>query len=195
MKTKIICIVSLVMAAATLGLMAQTAPAQTATAPATVPAWTAGPAWSLTPEQLAQRRQMVQNTLADLRAKRDNGTITANENAWLGRMEQAGGLCVNGVPRGTQGAGQGLRNGTGPRAQMGLCPYATAATTTANATVSNATNANTSMAPAVWGGRGFGRGFCGGRGWGRGGGFGPRNGTGPRAQNGTCPLLNPAYSN
>jgi hypothetical protein len=146
----------------------------------TAPAWPCGPMWNLTPEQQAARQQQVQATLADLRAKRDNGTIAAHEKAWLDWMEQAGGMCVNGVPRGGRwGMGNGPRNGTGPRAQMGLCPFAT-----------NAPAAAVTPGP---GGRGpgFGMGYGGGRGRGQGGGFGPRNGTGPRAQMGTCPLVNP----
>jgi hypothetical protein len=132
MKTKISFIVGLAIVMAGLAVQAQNATSQPAT-----PTWTPGPAWSLTPEQLADRQQKVQAVLADLRVKRDNGTINANEKAWLERMEQAGGLCVNGVPRGGGrgagmgwgggrgrgwGGGFGLRNGTGPRAQAGSCP-------------------------------------------------------------------------
>jgi len=160
-------------------LSALTLPAQNTPAPSPTPTWTPGPAWRLTPEQRAERQQKVQSFLADLRAKRDNGTINAQEKAWLDRMEQAGGLCVNGVPRGGgQRAGLGPRNGTGPRAQMGTCPLV---------------NDPSLAGPAGPGARGggFGLGWCGGRGRGQGGGFGLRNGTGPRAQDGTCPLLNP----
>lgn len=167
-------IMGLAFVMAGLVVQAQNAPSQPAT-----PTWTPGPAWRLTPEQLAERQQKVQATLADLRAKRDNGTINANEKAWLDRMEQAGGLCVNGVPRGGgRGAGLGPRNGTGPRAQMGTCPLV------------NDPSAGPTLGQGGRGG-GFGRGWCGGRGLGQGRGFGLRNGTGPRAQDGTCPLLNP----
>jgi hypothetical protein len=166
-------------AALALVWSALTIPAQNTTTQTALPAWTPGPAWSLTAEQLAERRQMVQATLADLRAKRDVGTINANEKAWLDRMEQAGGLCVNGVPRGGgRGAGMGMCNGTGPRAQAGLCPMQ-----------NNSTGAVT---PASGGpSRGRGMGWGGGRGRGWGAGFGLQNGTGPRAQDGTCPVLNP----
>ncbi len=71
--------------------------------------------------------------------------------------------------------GWGLRDGTGPRAQWGGCPFA-------------AGNAPAALNPASdTRGPAYGTGFCGGRGWGG----GPRNGTGPRAQAGTCPLVNP----
>lgn len=78
-----------------------------------------GTAWSLTPEQRAERQQKMQQLLADLRAKKAAGTITIEEQAWLDYVEQAGGMCVNGVPRGGGGrygaaglgAGRGLRQG------------------------------------------------------------------------------------
>lgn len=65
-------------------------------------------------------------------------------------------------PRGMRG--QGLRNGTGPRALNGTCPRFTANV--------QAPTPNVSAPP--------------GRGWG--------NGMGPRALNGTCPLLAPQTS-
>jgi hypothetical protein len=168
MQTKIAVILGLIL----IGSVCTTF-AQTTTGP------TNGPAWSLTPEQRAARQQQVQTTLADLRAKRDNGTITANEKVWLERMEQAGGLCVNGVPR---GGGRGA--GFGPRAQMGTCPF-----------VTHATAATVTSAPGGGRGRGFGMGWRGGRGRGQGNGLGLRDGTGPRSQNGTCPWVNPTPSN
>jgi hypothetical protein len=171
MKTK-----KVIIAALAVILSALTIPAQNTTAQTTPPAWIPGPAWSLTAEQLAARRQMVQATLADLRAKRDAGTINATEKAWLDRMEQAGGLCVNGAPRGGgRGAGAGQCNGTGPMAQAGLCPMQ-----------NNPTEAATAAAGGPSRGRGMGWGGKRGRGWG--GGFGLQNGTGPRAQDGTCPM-------
>ena len=62
-----------------------------------------GPAWSLTAEQRAERQQAMQNYVASLREKKATGTITAPEQAWLDRMEQRGGMCINGVPRGPRG--------------------------------------------------------------------------------------------
>ena len=146
------------------------------TTPQTTPA-PRGPMWQLTPEQQAERRQMMQTTLDQLRQKKTAGTITDTEKAWLDRVEQAGGWCVNGVRRG--GCGQGLggggpRNGTGPRAQMGTCPL-----------VGN------SAATAASGGQTLGTGKASIVGRGRGAGTGLRNGTGPRSLNGTCPLLTP----
>lgn len=90
---------------------------------------------SLTPEQRVEHRATVQKWVSDLRAKRDAGTITAEELALLQRVEQRGGPCVTGAPRGP-GAGRGpraangggfgyrrgLRDGTGPRSALGTCP-------------------------------------------------------------------------
>jgi hypothetical protein len=123
----------------------------------------------------------VQDLVANLRAKRDNGTITAQEKARLDQMEQAGGWCVNGVPRGGgRRAGWGFSDATGPRAQAGTCPLIN--------------NPQATVVTPVMGrrGPGFGMGWRGGRG---GGGMGLRNGTGPRSQTGTCPLLAPASGN
>jgi len=138
-----------------------------------------GPMWQLTPEQQAERRQMMQTTLDQLRQKKTAGTITDTEKAWLDRVEQAGGWCVNGVPRGGcgMGFGYGRGNGTGPRAQMGICPLVG--------------NSAAAAAASASGGQtlGTGKALIGGRG--RGAGMGLRNGTGPRSLNGTCPLLTP----
>jgi hypothetical protein len=175
MKTKISLIAGLTLAVSAIILSAQT---QAPQPPA--PTSTRGPAWRLTPKQQAQRQIQVQTTLNDLRTKRDSGTLTADEKTRLGRMEQAGGLGVNGVPRGSgrgRGAGFGPQDGTGPRARDGTCPLVkdpTAVTPT----------------PGAGRGPGFGMGYRGGRGRGQGGGFGLRDGTGPRSQDGTCPLLN-----
>ena len=174
MKTKIAFILGLALVAGALGVQAQNTPAPS---PSTTN--TGGPAWRLTPEQRAERQQFIQATVLDLQARRDNGTLNANEKAWLDRMEQAGGPLVNGVAwGGGRGVGLGPRNGTGPRAQMGACPLV------------NGSPAVSTPA-AGFRGRGFGMAWGGGRGWGQGGGFGMRNGTGPRARNGTCPLLAP----
>jgi hypothetical protein len=139
-----------------------------------------GPAWRLTPKQRAARQQQMQATLSQLRAKRNNGTITPAERAWLERVEQAGGLCVNDVPRGGGfGLGQGPRNGTGPRAHTGSCPLLA--------------DPSAAIAPSPRG-RGFGRGQWAGHRAYNSAGWGLRNGTGPRSLDGACPLLNPPPS-
>ena len=167
MKTKLSLLAGVAFVVTTLAVQAQNTPG-----PSAAQTCPPGPAWQLTPEQLAERQQKVQAILADLRAKRGNGTLTANEKACLDRMEQSGGLCINGVPR-----GGGMGAGCGQRGQMGSCPMQNDATGAA--------------APASGGcGRGFGMGW-GGRGRGFGGGFGPQNGTGPCAQDGTCPGVTP----
>jgi len=79
-------------------------------------------------------------------------------------------------PRGA-GRGYGLRNGTGPRAQMGTCPLAN-------------DDQPAAVAPAPGNrGPGFGVGNRGGSGQGQRGGWGLRDGTGPRAQWGGCPFV------
>ncbi len=100
-----------------------------------------GPAWSMTPEQRAERQKAMQTYVAGLREKKANGTITAKEQACLDRMEQRGGMCVNGVPRGPRGGfgapgangqgqgrgrggmGRGWRGGAGAGANP-TCPFA-----------------------------------------------------------------------
>ena len=142
-----------------------------------VPSAPAGPMCQMTPEHRTARQQQMASTVEQMRQKKAAGTLTDTEEVWLDRMEQAGGLCVNGTPRGKCGMGMGmgwrngLRNGTGPRAQMGTCTLAE------NGTIS---------APA---GQATGKGLNAGQG--RGAGMGLRNGTGPRSANGTCPLVNP----
>lgn len=92
-----------------------------------------------------------------------------------------------------RGAGRGysLRNGTGPRAQMGTCPLAN-------------DDQPAAVAPVPGNrGPGFGVGNRGGNGQGQRGGWGLRDGTGPRAQWGGCPFadgntpaaVNPAPDN
>jgi hypothetical protein len=169
MNAKNAILVGVILTVSALSGAAQNAQNQT-----TNPLGSPSPAWRLNPEQRAEHRQKTQILLNDLRVKRDNGTITMNEKAWLESMEQTGGTSVNGAPRGGgRGGGFGPRNGTGPRAQMGFCPLA------AN---------NQAAAVATGPGPGFGQCWCGGRGPGFGRGFGLRNGTGPRAQMGLCPL-------
>ncbi|MHC1767502.1 MAG: hypothetical protein AB9869_25025 [Verrucomicrobiia bacterium] len=88
---------------------------------------------TLTPKQRAAQRAIVQQLVTELQAKREAGTITAEELAWLGQFENRGGRCINGQPRGPragkgqgQGAGfghrRGLRDGNGPRSVDGTCP-------------------------------------------------------------------------
>ena len=74
---------------------------------------------SLTPDQRAVQRAAMQQLVAELRAKRDAGTITAEESAWLAQVEQRGGKCINGAG---QGHRRGLRDGNGPRNADGTCP-------------------------------------------------------------------------
>jgi len=99
---------------------------------------------SLTPEQRAAHHAVVQQYLTELRQKQANGTLSAEEQAWLKQAEERGGRCITGTPRGPgagkglragqgagkgpgpgQGAGQrhrrGLRDGTGPRHGDGTC--------------------------------------------------------------------------
>ena len=96
------------------GVLAQ---AQTATTP---PCGGGGAGRMLTAEQRVERQKVMQEYLAGLRAKKGNGTITQEEQAFLDRMEERGGLCVNGVPRGPRGGfgaqgqrGQGNGYGAG----------------------------------------------------------------------------------
>jgi hypothetical protein len=140
-----------------------------------------GPMCQMTPEQRTARQQQMAATVEQMRQKKAAGTLTDTEKVWLDRMEQAGGLCVNGTPRGRCGMGMGwrngLRNGTGPRAQLGACPQAG------------------SSAVSVPAGQANGKGCAMNTGQGQGAGMGLRNGTGPRSANGTCPLQNPAPAN
>ena len=74
----------------------------------------------LTPEQRAERQKAMQACVAGLREKNANHTITPEEQKWLEQMEQRGGLCINGVPRGPRG-GFGAGQGNGPgRGQGGM---------------------------------------------------------------------------
>jgi hypothetical protein len=94
---------------------------------------------SLTPEQKAAHRAVAQQFMSELRQKQADGTLTAEERAWLQHAEQRGGMALTGTPRGggagkgqglRQGQGQGkgpgkrhgLRDGTGPRCPNGGCP-------------------------------------------------------------------------
>jgi hypothetical protein len=90
---------------------------------------------SLTPEQKAAQCAAVQQLVAELRQKQAQGALTAEEQAWLKQVEQRGGQCLTGTPRGPgagkgqgvgggtgQGKRHGLRDGTGPRSADGTCP-------------------------------------------------------------------------
>jgi len=79
-----------------------------------------GAGCNLTPEQRAERQQQCQAYVAALLEKKANGSITAEEAAWLEQMQERGGMCINGVPRGPRGgfgaqgkAGQGCGMGGG----------------------------------------------------------------------------------
>jgi hypothetical protein len=86
---------------------------------------------TLTPEQRAVQRAAMQQLVTELRAKRDAGTATTEELAWLAQVEQRGGKCIGGPNQGRgkgprDGTGnqhrRGLRDGTGPRSADGACP-------------------------------------------------------------------------
>jgi hypothetical protein len=90
---------------------------------------------SLTHEQRAAHRAVAQQFMSELRQKQPDGTLTAEEQTWLQRAEQRGGMALTGTPRGGgagkgqgfglgkgQGKRQGLRDGTGPHRVDGVCP-------------------------------------------------------------------------
>lgn len=90
---------------------------------------------TLTAEQRAEQCAAVRQQVAELQQKRTQGTLTADEAAWLQQVGQRCGPCVTGSPRGRgaclgqgarNGGGQrqrnGLRDGTGPRNADGTCP-------------------------------------------------------------------------
>ncbi|HNQ87127.1 MAG TPA: hypothetical protein PKM73_00680 [Verrucomicrobiota bacterium] len=118
---------------------------------------------NLTPEQRAEQRAAMQQTIDTLRQKLANGTLSPEEEAWLKNAQQRGGPCINGVPRG-RGAGKGPGaangNGQGRRFRQGL-----------------GDGTGPGPRPDAAPGRGYGRGFR----------QGPRDGTGPRALDGACP--------
>jgi hypothetical protein len=93
---------------------------------------------SLSPEQRAEHRAAVQELLAELQAKSDAGTATAEDLAWLNQFQQRGGPGFAGARRGAgagkgPGAGNGMgrrmrrgaRDGSGPRCGNlnGACPF------------------------------------------------------------------------
>jgi hypothetical protein len=116
---------------------------------------------SLTPEQQSAHREAVRQLMSELRQKQVAGTLTAEETSWLQQARQRGGMGITGIPRGPgAGKGQGLRNGEGQ----------------AQGKVQGLRN-----------GQGQGRGQQFGHRQGRGMRQGPRDGTGPRSVDGTCP--------
>lgn len=117
----------------------------------------------LTPEQRAEHRAAIQQTMATLRQKQTDGTLTAEEAAWLKNVEERGGPCVSGAPRG-RGPGKGPGAGNGRRFRHG---------------------------PGDGSGPGNGQDAGPGPGRGNGGRHGLRDGTGPRATDGTCPKATP----
>jgi hypothetical protein len=90
MKTKISLIAGLALAVSAIALSGQTG--------AVLPALEPGQGRFLTSEQRVARQQQMQTTVANLRAKKTAGTLTAEEQAWLDQAEQRGGWCINGTP-------------------------------------------------------------------------------------------------
>jgi hypothetical protein len=126
---------------------------------------------TLTPEQRAEHRAAMQQLVSELRAKRDAGTITAEEAAWLAQVEQRGGKCIGGP---NQGRGQGPRDGTGNQYRQGRkagSPQAAVAPAEHRAPVLYAQ------------GKGAGK----GKGTGPRGGTGNKNGKGKKGGKGTGP--------
>jgi hypothetical protein len=132
MNTKTI--IKSIVAAVLLSSSATIIMAQTAT-PACPLGHAPGYGRSLTVAQKAEQCAAVQKMVAELRQKQAKGSLTAEEQTWLKQVEQRGGRCVTGTPRGPgagkgqgagrgagQGRGQGLRDGTGPRGADGTCP-------------------------------------------------------------------------
>lgn len=130
---KMTTIIKSIVAAVLLSGSATVLLAQDAAAPTCPLGHEPGYGRSLTPEQRAVQRAVVQQMIAELRAKVDAGTITVEEKAWLESVEKRGGMCINGTPRGPHagkgqangrgfGQRQGLRDGTGPRNGAGVCP-------------------------------------------------------------------------
>jgi hypothetical protein len=173
----------------TVGLLAQ----DQNTTPVCPFGYPPGTGQTLTPEQRADHIAVLQAKVQELRAKREAGTLTQEERAWLEQVEQRGGYFRTGIPRGWRGQrtqpqdlrddaapvdqqvigrgfGRGPRDGAafGGRRGFGLGPRDGA---------------------ALGGGRGYGHGLRDGARIG-GGQFlqrGPRDGTGPRAVEGICP--------
>jgi hypothetical protein len=167
MKMRIQCFTTVL--AALVAMMAEV-PAQTNT----LPSLERGQGLGLTSEQRIQRRELMQTTFTNLRAKEAAGTLTAEEQIWLSQAEQRGGFCITGTP--PRGAGRGFAaqtNGTGPFNPA--CPIAAAL---------NAKKAAGTLTPAdqallqKWQENGAFRGRHGRRGWQTGAGMGMRMGMG-----------------
>jgi hypothetical protein len=109
-------LVTSIMAAMLLSGSATVLLAQTAATPTCPFGHEPGYGRTLTPEQRAVQRAAMQQLVTELRAKRDAGTITAEESAWLAQVEQRGGKCIGGP---NQGRGQGPRDGTGNQYRQG----------------------------------------------------------------------------
>jgi hypothetical protein len=90
MKTTISLIAGLALTVSAIALSGQTGAALPTLAP--------GQGRFLTSEQRVARQQQMQTTVANLRAKKAAGTLTAEEQAWLDQAEQRGGWCINGTP-------------------------------------------------------------------------------------------------
>jgi hypothetical protein len=69
-----------------------------------------------------QHRREVQQLVAELQAKRQDGSITAEELALLEKLEQRAGPCINGSPRPQAGRMGGPGAGMGRGRGMGTCP-------------------------------------------------------------------------
>lgn len=167
MKNRIACFTAVL-----LGLAAFTADLSAQTN--ALPSLERGQGRGLTLEQRMQRRQLIQTTVTDLRAKEAAGTLTSEEQVWLSQAEQRGGFCITGTPpRGTGRRLAAQANAVGPFNPA--CPVAAAL---------NAKKAAGTLTPAdqarllrwqqngAFGGRHGRRGWQagGGMGWGRGGG-------------------------
>jgi hypothetical protein len=149
-------LVTSIMAAMLLSGSATLLLAQTAATPTCPFGHEPGYGRTLTPEQRAVQRAAMQQLVTELRAKRDAGTATAEELAWLEQVEQRVGKCIGGP---NQGRGQGPRDGTGNQYRQGRkagSPQAAVAPAEDRATVL----------------------YAQGKGGGKGKGTGPKDGTG-----------------
>jgi hypothetical protein len=82
---------------ATMSLTLNCVPAATDTA-GNLPEIGPGHGRGLNPAQRQIRHEQVSAKLAELRQKKADGTLTADEQAWLTQLEARGGWCVNGQP-------------------------------------------------------------------------------------------------
>jgi hypothetical protein len=175
---------------ATVGLMAQ----DQNTTPACPFGYPPGTGQTLTPEQRADHIAVLQAKVQELRAKREAGTLTQEEQTWLDQVEQRGGYFRTGIPRGGRGeraSRQGLREGAEPLdEQVAGRGFGRGPRDGAALGGRRGFGVGPRDGAALGGGRGFGHGLrdgariAGGQDLRR----GPRDGTGPRAVEGTCPL-------